>query len=168
MNREQPGQRNVAASLSWMLAPDRLTPRLPVPHFNVLNGGVHAPNQLDFEEFMVAPLGAPNERTSLAQPGPCPHASHLTGVAGPSLAADRCRRKYPPPDGRETGRRSPAGPFPGGRAGDQGPGISGRGTAGRPAWLIALAPWDLRLRVGTQGPWPARPRRDTLAPDQGR
>src|SRR5664280_774046 len=35
-------------------------PRLPVPHFNVLNGGVHAPNPLDFQEFMVAPLGAPS------------------------------------------------------------------------------------------------------------
>jgi enolase len=34
-------------------------PRLPVPHFNVVNGGVHAPNDLDFQEFMVAPLGAP-------------------------------------------------------------------------------------------------------------
>ncbi len=36
------------------------TPRLPVPHFNVVNGGVHAPNDLDFQEFMLAPLGAPN------------------------------------------------------------------------------------------------------------
>ena len=36
-------------------------PRLPVPHFNVVNGGVHAPNELDFQEFMIAPLGAPNE-----------------------------------------------------------------------------------------------------------
>ena len=35
-------------------------PRLPVPHFNVLNGGVHAPNELDFQEFMIAPLGAPS------------------------------------------------------------------------------------------------------------
>jgi enolase len=34
-------------------------PRLPVPHFNVLNGGVHARNELDFQEFMIAPLGAP-------------------------------------------------------------------------------------------------------------
>jgi enolase len=42
------------------LAPDGVTPSLPVPHFNVLNGGVHAPNQLDFQEFMVAPLGAPS------------------------------------------------------------------------------------------------------------
>jgi enolase len=35
-------------------------PRLPVPHFNVVNGGVHAANSLDFQEFMLAPLGAAN------------------------------------------------------------------------------------------------------------
>jgi len=34
--------------------------RLPVPHFNVVNGGAHAPNPLDFQEFMLAPLGAPS------------------------------------------------------------------------------------------------------------
>jgi enolase len=34
--------------------------RLPVPCFNVLNGGVHAPNALDFQEFMISPLGAPS------------------------------------------------------------------------------------------------------------
>ena len=42
------------------LQPAGVTPRLPVPHFNVLNGGVHAPNDLDFQEFMVAPVGAPS------------------------------------------------------------------------------------------------------------
>ncbi len=42
------------------LAPDGVTPSLPVPHFNVLNGGVHAPNALDFQEFMIAPVGAPS------------------------------------------------------------------------------------------------------------
>jgi enolase len=36
-----------------------VAPRLPVPHFNVVNGGAHAPNSLDFQEFMLAPLGAP-------------------------------------------------------------------------------------------------------------
>ena len=41
------------------LQPAGVAPRLPVPHFNVLNGGVHAPNDLDFQEFMVAPVGAP-------------------------------------------------------------------------------------------------------------
>jgi enolase len=40
------------------LTPAGGTPRLPVPHFNVINGGVHAPNPLDFQEFMIAPLGA--------------------------------------------------------------------------------------------------------------
>ncbi|WP_069816469.1 phosphopyruvate hydratase [Streptomyces sp. TP-A0874] len=35
-------------------------PRLPVPHFNVVNGGAHAANALDFQEFMLAPLGAPS------------------------------------------------------------------------------------------------------------
>jgi enolase len=40
------------------LSPPGVAPRLPVPHFNVINGGVHAPNPLDFQEFMIAPLGA--------------------------------------------------------------------------------------------------------------
>ncbi|ARR85786.1 Enolase [Mycobacterium intracellulare subsp. yongonense] len=35
-------------------------PRLPVPHFNVINGGAHAVNDLDFQEFMIAPIGAPS------------------------------------------------------------------------------------------------------------
>jgi enolase len=34
-------------------------PELPVPLFNVLNGGVHADNSVDFQEFMIAPVGAP-------------------------------------------------------------------------------------------------------------
>ncbi len=38
--------------------PAGVTPRLPVPHFNVINGGMHAANPLDFQEFMIAPLGA--------------------------------------------------------------------------------------------------------------
>jgi enolase len=42
------------------LTPPGVAPSLPVPHFNVLNGGVHAPNALDFQEFMIAPLGAPS------------------------------------------------------------------------------------------------------------
>lgn len=42
------------------LHPTGVSPRLPVPHFNVLNGGAHAPNSLDFQEFMIAPVGAPS------------------------------------------------------------------------------------------------------------
>lgn len=33
---------------------------LPVPCFNVLNGGAHADNPLDFQEFMIAPAGRPS------------------------------------------------------------------------------------------------------------
>jgi len=42
------------------LTPSGVTPLLPVPHFNVVNGGAHAPNRLDFQEYMLAPLGAPD------------------------------------------------------------------------------------------------------------
>jgi enolase len=31
---------------------------LPVPYFNIINGGVHADNNLEIQEFMIAPLGA--------------------------------------------------------------------------------------------------------------
>ncbi|RIA46713.1 enolase [Hephaestia caeni] len=34
--------------------------RLPVPCMNVLNGGKHADNNVDFQEFMIAPVGAPS------------------------------------------------------------------------------------------------------------
>ena len=38
---------------------------LPVPMLNILNGGVHADNNLDLQEFMVAPAGAPSFREGL-------------------------------------------------------------------------------------------------------
>ncbi len=39
---------------------------LPVPMFNILNGGVHANWQgTDFQEFMIAPVGAPNFREAV-------------------------------------------------------------------------------------------------------
>jgi len=33
---------------------------LPVPMMNVINGGVHADNSIDFQEFMIMPVGAPS------------------------------------------------------------------------------------------------------------
>jgi enolase len=33
---------------------------LPVPMMNILNGGAHADNSVDFQEFMIVPFGAPN------------------------------------------------------------------------------------------------------------
>jgi len=39
---------------------DPLSNLLPVPLMNVINGGAHAPNSLDFQEFMLVPHGANN------------------------------------------------------------------------------------------------------------
>jgi enolase len=38
---------------------------LPVPCMNVLNGGSHADSNVDFQEFMIAPIGAPSFREAL-------------------------------------------------------------------------------------------------------
>ena len=42
----------------WRYLSDEHPVRLPVPLLDVLNGGVHAANRLDFEEFMIIPAGA--------------------------------------------------------------------------------------------------------------
>lgn len=47
--REQPLYQYLAQRDSYVL---------PVPMFNVLNGGRHADNNVDFQEFMIAPVGA--------------------------------------------------------------------------------------------------------------
>jgi enolase len=39
--------------------------RLPLPFFNVLNGGAHSDNNVDIQEFMITPVGAPDFRTAL-------------------------------------------------------------------------------------------------------
>ncbi|MBK8789550.1 MAG: phosphopyruvate hydratase [Holophagaceae bacterium] len=38
---------------------------LPVPMMNIMNGGAHADNNVDIQEFMVLPVGAPNFREAL-------------------------------------------------------------------------------------------------------
>ncbi|HHV47017.1 MAG TPA: phosphopyruvate hydratase [Tissierellia bacterium] len=38
---------------------------LPVPMMNILNGGKHADNNVDIQEFMIMPVGAPNFREAL-------------------------------------------------------------------------------------------------------
>ncbi|MGQ9687719.1 MAG: phosphopyruvate hydratase [Desulfobaccales bacterium] len=39
--------------------------RLPVPCMNIINGGAHADNSVDFQEYMAVPLGAPTFREGL-------------------------------------------------------------------------------------------------------
>jgi enolase len=46
---------------------------LPVPMMNILNGGAHADNNVDFQEFMVMPLGAPSFSEALRWGVECFH-----------------------------------------------------------------------------------------------
>ena len=39
--------------------------QMPVPMMNVINGGAHANNNLDLQEFMILPVGAPNFREAI-------------------------------------------------------------------------------------------------------
>lgn len=41
--------------------------RLPVPMMNILNGGAHATNTVDTQEFMIMPVGAPSFKEALRQ-----------------------------------------------------------------------------------------------------
>src|SRR4051812_29684202 len=46
---------------------------LPVPMMNIINGGVHADNPIDFQEFMIMPVGAPRFRETLRRGGEFSH-----------------------------------------------------------------------------------------------
>ncbi len=37
-------------------------PVMPVPMMNIVNGGAHADNSLDIQEFMILPVGSPSSR----------------------------------------------------------------------------------------------------------
>ena len=47
---------------------------MPVPMMNILNGGKHADNNVDFQEFMIQPWGAPSFREALRMGAECFHA----------------------------------------------------------------------------------------------
>ena len=47
---------------------------LPVPMMNVINGGAHAQNSLDFQEFMLVPAGAPSFSEAIRIGAECYHA----------------------------------------------------------------------------------------------
>ena len=51
---------------------------LPLPQMNVINGGKHADNTIDFQEFMIMPIGAPSFREGLRMGAEVFHA--LKGV----------------------------------------------------------------------------------------
>jgi len=51
---------------------------LPTPMMNILNGGKHADNSTDFQEFMILPVGASSFAEALQWGAECYHALHKT------------------------------------------------------------------------------------------
>ena len=87
------------------LNPQGVAPRLPVPHFNVLNGGAHAPNKLDFQEFMVAPIGAPTMAEAV-RAGAEVYTALRKLLAGKGFAHRAGRRRRLRPGDRRTTKKS--------------------------------------------------------------
>lgn len=52
--------RSLSQPLYETLLPNNHLYELPVPMMNILNGGAHADNNIDLQEFMIIPFGAPN------------------------------------------------------------------------------------------------------------
>ncbi len=51
----------------WQRLAGARSPVLPVPMMNIINGGAHANNSLDIQEFMILPVGAPSLAEALRQ-----------------------------------------------------------------------------------------------------
>lgn len=80
----------------WLARITDSAQRLPVPHFNVLNGGAHAANPLEFQEFMIAPVGAESEEAAVeARRGDLPRAGRAGEGEVPHRRTRRRRRVRP-------------------------------------------------------------------------
>ena len=71
---------------------------LPVPMMNILNGGAHATNNVDFQEFMVVPIGA--------ETFPEGAAHGRRGVPRAEEGADQARARRPPWATKAASRRT--------------------------------------------------------------
>ena len=101
---------------------------LPVPMMNILNGGAHADSNVDIQEFMIAPIGAPTFREALRWGAEVYHAlKTVLKEQGPVHRPRRRGRLRPEPRRRNRGRARPD------RRGDR------EGRASRPGSDIALA-----------------------------
>ena len=70
------GAASAGLPLWQHLCPGKEKP-LPVPMMNILNGGAHAGNNLDIQEFMIVPRGAPSFREGLRR---CAEVYHALGA----------------------------------------------------------------------------------------
>lgn len=78
--------------------------RLPVPMMNLINGGAHADSSVDFQEFMVMPIGAPSFKEALRWGAEIFHTlkkilkqnGHSTGVGDEGGFAPNCKNNEEP------------------------------------------------------------------------
>ncbi|HEY6823212.1 MAG TPA: phosphopyruvate hydratase, partial [Steroidobacteraceae bacterium] len=69
------------------LTGEQREPVMPVPMMNIVNGGAHANNSLDIQEFMILPVGAPSFREALRYGAEVFHAlRQLLAARGLSIA----------------------------------------------------------------------------------
>ena len=65
LRRGQGRGRGIVAAAVSLSRRRRAQMQLPVPMMNVINGGAHANNKIDLQEFMIVPVGAPTFREAL-------------------------------------------------------------------------------------------------------
>ena len=66
---------------------------MPVPMMNVINGGAHADNNLDLQEFMILPVGAPTFREAIRYGATVfPYAQEAVARSRPEHRGGRRRR----------------------------------------------------------------------------
>ena len=63
--RTRPRSDRAAAAVQVPVGMGKREPVMPVPMMNIINGGAHANNSLDIQEFMILPVGAPSFREAL-------------------------------------------------------------------------------------------------------
>jgi enolase len=69
---------------------------LPVPMMNIINGGAHADNPIDFQEFMIMPVGAPTSPRPALGRGDLPHAQEGAHDRRPGNTGRRRRGRLRP------------------------------------------------------------------------
>ena len=112
---------------------------LPVPMMNIVNGGAHADNPLDFQEFMIAPVGAPTFAEAVRMgvgglPHPARRPWQRPGTTPTSATRAASRRTSPTPTRRcdsccEPSRTPATSPAPTSRSASTRPARSSSATA---------------------------------------
>ena len=123
--------------------------RAPVPMMNVLNGGAHADNKVDFQEFMIVPVGAPTFAEGLRMGDEVFHALKRTlHDEGLSTAVGDEGGFAPDLDSNEAALKALIARDRGGRA------QARRGRVDRPRSGDQRDLQERLLRAGARGPFP--------------